>query len=412
MSRIKGGDKKSLQCTVNTTVNPAQNTENNLTYKNINELENSQEWIDIKTTVNLSDLSRQTIHKRIKQNSIQSIKVKKPTGGLKTFINVYSLPVECQQKWKMYLYDKHGIGKEIIGISAEFSKYTDRSKRRAFAKETIIKTYLERRVIAKKKGIKLQIVDVQFQRDLDQKLILIDQLKTLGKFDITPDQLINNRKKHLISLSVIKNWLKTWKDANENIAVLCDNHDKCGRKRTWSEDMKIYIAKLAMHRNNYTYRQIHNKTREFFGKATPSYDAIQRFINNVVMSQNRSLYAHVRGKKAFRKISSYIPRINDAYPGDIWVSDGYVNKFLVFSPYHLHPDRSKRILLRPVVVYWLDTATELITGYAASYSERFDVMISSFGHAVERFGVPKGIMTDNAGSFHNVQTDPQYYAKI
>ena len=77
----------------------------------------------------------------------------------------------------------------------------------------------------------------------------------------------------------------------------------------------------------------------------------------------------------------------------------------------MHPDRSKRILLRPVVVYWLDTATELITGYAASYSERFDVMISSFAHAVERFGVPKGIMTDNAGSFHNVQTDPHYYAK-
>ncbi|MCK5051115.1 MAG: Mu transposase C-terminal domain-containing protein [Candidatus Cloacimonetes bacterium] len=411
MSRIKGDKKKSLQCTVYPTVKISETEDSGISSYDINELEESNDWIDIKTTVNLSGLSRQTIQKRIKQNRIQSITVKKPAGGLKTFINVYSLPVEYQQKWKMYLYDKHGIGKEIVGISAEFSKYSDRPKRRAFAKEIIIKTYLDRRDIAKKNGIMLRVVDVQFQRDLDQKLILIDQLKTLGKFDTTPDQLLNNRKQHIISLTVIKKWLKMWKDAKENIAVLCDNHDKCGRKRTWSEDMKIYIVKLVMHRNNYTYRQIHNKTQEFFGQATPSYDAIHKFINNVVMSQNRSLYAHVRGKKAVKKISSYVPRINDAYPGDLWISDGYVNKFLVYSPYHLHPDRSKRILLRPVVVYWLDTATELITGYAASYSERFDVVISSFSHAVERFGVPKGIMTDNAGSFHNVQTDPEYYAK-
>ncbi len=410
MSRIKG-DNNILQCSARNTAKNTLSSQSNLTSYKIEELEDSTEWIDVVSTAKLFNKTRQAISYQNKKGNFISITVKKPAGGLKTFINVNSLPIEYRQKWKMYLYDKHGIGKEIVGISTEFSKYTDRSKRRAFAKETIIKTYLERRNLAKKNGIMLRVIDVQFQRDLDQKLILVDQLKALGKFDITPDQLINKRKKHLISIKVIKSWLKMWKDANENIAVLCDNYDKCGRKRTWSEDMKIYIVKLAMHRNNYTYRQIYDKTQEFFGQATPSYDAIQRYLKNVVIPQNRSLYAHVRGKNAVKKISSYVPRINDAYPGDLWVSDGYVNKFLVYSPYHLHPDRSKRILLRPVVVYWLDTATELITGYAASYSERFDVVISSFSHAVERFGVPKGIMTDNAGSFHNVQTDPEYYAK-
>lgn len=410
MSSIKDG-KKSIQCTVNSTVNLPETNNRSMVSNDINQLEQSHEWIDIGTTVNLLSLSRQTIHKRIKQKYFYSVKVAKPTGGLKSFILVSSLPVEYQQKWKMYLYEKHGIGKEIVGISSEFAKHTHGSQRRAFAKETIIKTYLERRRLAHKKRIKLHVADELFQRDLDQKLILVDQLKTLGKFDITPDQLLEKRGNHIISLRVIKKWLKKWKDANENISVLCDRYDNCGRIRDWPKDMEIFIVKLAMHRNNYTYHQIYNKTQQFFGHETPSYEAIQRYLKIVVIPQNRSLYAHMRGKKAARKISSYVPRINDAYPGDIWVSDGYVIKFLVYSPYHLHPDRSKRILLRPVVVYWLDTATELITGYAASYSERFDVVISSFGHAVKRFGVPKGIMTDNAGSFHNIQTDPQYYAK-
>ncbi|MCK5051099.1 MAG: Mu transposase C-terminal domain-containing protein [Candidatus Cloacimonetes bacterium] len=409
MSRIKG-DNNILQCNAKSTVKNTSNSPNNLTPHKIVELEDSTEWIDIASTAKLFNKTRQAISYQNKQGNFISITVKKPAGGLKTFINVNSLPIEYQQKWKMYLYDKHGIGKDIVGISSEFSKYSQRSQRRAFAKETIIKTYLERREIAKKNGIKLQVCDEQFQRDLDQKIILTNQLKTLGKFDITPDQLLEKRGNHIISLRIIKKWFRSWKDSNENISVLCDRYDNCGRRREWSKEMEIFIVKIAMHRNNYTYRQIYNKTQQFFGHETPSYGAIQRYLKNVVIPQNRSLYAHMHGKKAARKISSYVPRINDAYPGDLWVSDGYVIKFLVYSPYHLHPDRSKRILLRPVVVYWLDTATELITGYAASYSERFDVVISSFGHAVERFGVPKGIMTDNAGSFHNIQTDPEYYA--
>ena len=321
MSRIKG-DKEVLQRSARSTAKKTLSSQNNLTPYKIEEFEDSTEWIDIVSTAKLFNKTRQAISYQNKQGNFISIKVVKPTGGLKTFINVNSLPIEYQQKWKMYLYDKHGIGKEIVGISTEFSKFSQESQRRAFAKETIIKTYLERREIAKKKGIKLQVADEQFQRDLDQKLILVNQLKTLGKFDITPDQLLDKRGEHIISLRIIKKWLKAWKDASENIAVLCDNYDKCGRKRTWSEDMKIYIVKLAMHRNNFTYKQIHNKTQEFYGQDTPSYDAIHRFINNVVIPQNKSLQAHVRGKKAVRKISSYVPRINDAYPGDIWISDG------------------------------------------------------------------------------------------
>jgi len=410
MSRIKEVDKKSLQCTVKITAKNTLIPQNKLTSYKIEELENSNEWIGISTTAKLLGKTRQAISYQVNKKNLISVTVSKPTGGLKSFILVSSLPIEYQQKWKMYLYDKHGIGKDIVGISSEFAKHTQGSQRRAFAKETIIKTFIERRKYAKKNGIKYKVVDKQFQRDLDQRLILVNQLKTLGKYDITPDQLLEKRGHHRISIRVIRRWFRAWKDANENISVLCDNYENCGRHRYWSKDIEIFIVKLAMHPNNYTLSQIYSKTQEYFGSDTPSYDAIQRYVKKVVIPQNRSLYAHMRGKKAARKISSYVPRINDAYPGDLWISDGYVIKFLVYSPYHLHPDRSKRILLRPVIVYWLDTATELITGYSVSYSERFDVVISSFGDAVKRFGVPIGIMTDNAGSFHNVQTDPLHYA--
>lgn len=394
-----------------TTVPNFKEMDDNKISLNLEQLENSQEWLDVETTIALGVSKRRTLFRKIKDKSILSVKASKPEGGSKTFINVNSLPVESQQKWKMHLAEKHGSGKELSIISSGFAKQPKETQLRAFAKETIIKTYLERREEAKKQGLKLQLIDMYFQKDLDQKLILTDQLKTLGKFNISPVDLIDNRKEHILSLKVIKKWLKLWNDADQDIAVLCDKYSSCGRKRSWSREMEGYIAKLAIHPNEYTFKQIYNKTCDLFGSDTPNYQAVKRYIKTVVMPQNRSLQAFVKGKKAVKKNSPYVPRINDAFPGEISISDGYVNKFLVYSPYHKHPDRSKRILLRPVVVYWLDTATELITGYAASYSERFDVVISSFDHAVSQYGVPKGIMTDNAGSYHNVQTDPELYAK-
>jgi hypothetical protein len=400
-----------LQCTAKTTAKNGKTHSGDVKHYNIRTLENSTDWIDIETTAKLFSKTRQAIAYQIKRGNLLSVNAPKPEGGFKTFIDVNSLPVQYQQKWKMQLVEKHRPNELISGVTRSFTNYPEEVRKKAFAKETIIKTYLELREKAVKQSIKLQLADKYFQRDIDQKLILENELKILGKYDVSPTDLVDSRKNHILSLKIIKKWLKQWKDADQDITVLCDKYSNCGKVRAWSQKLKNHISKLALHPNNYTVKQIYNKTHDFFGDQTPSYMSIYRYVNSVVLPQNRSLQAYVKGKKASRKISSYIPRINDAFPGDIWISDGYVNKFLVYSPYHKHPDRKKRLLLRPLVVYWLDTATELITGYAASFSERFDVVISSFDHAVDQYGVPKGIMTDNAGSFHNVQTDPDFYAK-
>jgi hypothetical protein len=404
-------DTKSLQCTVNPTVNPIQKTSNALTMLNSNQLDESEDWLDIETTVNLTGLSRQTIQKKIKQNKYQIVKASKPVGGLKTFINVHSLPVTYQQRYKQQLIERNRSGQLVVGVSSEFSKFSEEARKRAFAKETIIKTYEERRKIGKKQGHKLKDVDMYFQRDINRKNILVEELKILGRFDISHVDLIDSNKDHILSLQVVKKWRKMWKDADRDITVLCDNYENSGNKRSWPQEVEVFIATLAMHPNGYSYKHIYNKTFENFGQISPNYQAVKRFMKTVVIPQNRPLQAAIQGTKATRKISSYVSRINDAYPGDVWISDGYVNKFLVYSPYHMHNDRSKRHLLRPVVIYWLDQATELITGYAASFSERFDVVISSFDHAVDQYGVPKSVMTDNANSYHNPQTDPHKYAK-
>jgi hypothetical protein len=404
-------DRQFLQCTAKTTAKNGKSQNTDVTPYNIKTLEESDEWIDIETTAKLFGKTRQAIAYQNKQGKFQSVNVPKPEGGLKTFINVNSLPIELQQKWKMQLIDKHGSELMVAGVSSGFTKYPEDSRRRAFAKETIIKTYLERRELGRKQGLKLQVVDMYFQKDLDQKLIMVNELKILGKFEVNPIDLIDSKKNHILSIKVVKKWLKMWNDAGHDITVLCDKYDNCGTKRSWPREIEGFVAKLAINPNNYTYKHIYDKTYEFFGREAPSYHMIKHFVKTVVVPQNKSLQAFVEGKKAIKKIAPYVPRVNDAFPGDIWISDGYENKFLVYSPYHKHPKREKRILLRPVVVYWLDTATELVTGYAVSYSERFDVVISSFDHAVSQFGVPKGTMTDNAGSYHNVQTDPEKYAK-
>jgi hypothetical protein len=404
-------DSQILQCTAKTTAKKAKIKDSSVTSYDIKTLEDSEDWIDVETTAKLFGKTRQAIAYQIKQGKLASVNAPKIEGGHKTFISVNSLPIEFQQKWKMHLIEKHGSGTELAGVSSSFTKFSEESRRKAFAKETIIKTYLERREQAKKQGLKLQVIDMYFQKDINQKLILVNELKTLGKFDISPVDLIDIKKDHILSIKVIKKWLKMWKDANQDITVLCDKYDNCGKQRSWPREIEVFVAKLALNPNGYSYKHIYDKTHEFYGSDSPSYHMIKHFVKTVVIPQNKSLQAFVVGKKATKKIAPYVPRINNAYPGDIWISDGYVNKFLVYSPYHKHPERDKRLLLRPLVVYWLDTATELVTGYAASFSERFDVVVSSFDHAIDQFGVPKGIMTDNAGSFHNVQTDPEFYAK-
>jgi hypothetical protein len=440
-SSTNKGVSHLAQCTVPTTVPNRKNAKNHLTTTNIKQLdnfeksnkikstvpnsstlsskneilnldqvENSNEWIDIETTVAIGAFTRRTLFRKIKDETISSIKVPKPDGGLKTFINVNSLPIEFQQKWKMQLVEQNGESKELTGISSGFMKFPEESRRKAFAKETIIKTYLERREAGRKQALKLQTIDMHFQKDINQKLILVNELKTLGKYDISPEELIDNRRNNILSIKVIKKWLKLWNDAGQNLTVLCDKYGNCGKIRSWDREVEVYVAKLAIHPNGFNYKDIHNKTLDFFGQNAPSYFAVKRFIKTVVIPQNKSLQAHVKGKKSVKKISPYVSRINDAFPGQ-WISDGYVIKFQVYSPYHMHNDRSKRLLLRPLIVYWLDTATELIAGYSVSYSERFDVVISSFDHAVNQYGVPTRVYTDNAGSFHNVQTDPHFYAK-
>lgn len=389
---------------------PFKKINHTLTSININKLDQNLEWIDIETTVNLTGYSRQTIQKKIKSGLFETKKYRKESGGLKNYIKVSSLPIEFQQKMKAQLITNETTENKTLGISVDFLKYPDEERKKALAKETIIKKYLEYRKNAKNQNRKLAEADNYFQRDLDQKNILISELRILGKYDINPVQLIDSRKNHLISVKTIKKWLKEYKESDYDIVVLCDNYSNSGKTRRWSDEIEVYISTLAVHPNEYTFRQIHNKAVSMFGAKSPSYRAIRHFVNKVIRSQHKSIQEKIKGKKAYKAITPYVARVNDAYPGDLWISDGYVIKFLVYSPYHMHHDRAKRQVLRPIIIYWLDTATELITGYAISYSERYDVVISSFDDAITKYGVPKGIMTDNAKSYHNVNTDPEKYA--
>jgi hypothetical protein len=397
---------KSLQCTVNSTVKLAKLENNALTSYKIEEIEKSIEWIDIKSTVNLLHVTRQTVFKKIKTNEYTAIKVPKENGGLKTFIDIKSFSVEIQQKWKLQQM-KESESKEIQVASSEFSKFPEDSKRRALARETIVKTYLERRKQAIKQGIGAKAADTYFQKDLDNKEILENELKILGKIDALD---LSKRSQHRISIRTIKEWHKKWKESGEDLTVLCDNYSECGRSLVIKPEIAEEIAILYSHPNGFTYRQMYAKLLMKHGDSLPSFPTVYRFISTITKPSSERLKASFSGKKSLRKISSYVPRMNDAFPGDIWISDGYELKFLVYSPYHKSPDRSKRLILRPVIVYWLDQATEMITGYAVSHSERFDVVISSLRDGVEKFGVPKGIMTDNAGSYVNIQSHPERYA--
>jgi hypothetical protein len=66
--------------------------------------------------------------------------------------------------------------------------------------------------------------------------------------------------------------------------------------------------------------------------------------------------------------------------------------------------------VRPVLVAWLDTATWMITGWATWLSESWHLVRTSFVDSMGRAGVPRVVVYDGGGSFHNIWTDPQGFA--
>ena len=119
-----------------------------------------------------------------------------------------------------------------------------------------------------------------------------------------------------------------------------------------------------------------------------------------------------KGKETIRnKVKLHTPRLNDLLPGELWESDFHICNFLILSPFYYHRNPSKRYLVRPSVVAWVDVATGLVTGYRVCLSENKNAVKNSLMDAISTYGLPKKIRMDNSSAYKNTDYAPIEFYK-
>jgi excisionase family DNA binding protein len=345
-------------------------------------------FIDAKTTGSLTNWSRKTVFRKITSNQVISMKQPKDGGGIRTLVDVRSLPIEAQEKWKQ-LSNSDDTGMKLLN---------NNQRQYAYSMEKAIMVWLRYREDGIKQCIRKQDADRRFLNDLRSGEILEEEHQVLG--GISVKTLYRNHRK--------------WENSGRRTSVLAPDR-KCNRGRKPVKASGFYAlantwiltqpAVKAAHLYNQLVDHIESMSRKDRERsqtlALPSYPTFLKFYKDVKERQ-KLLIAHGQGKKTLDNLMPYIPRRNDALPGNVWQYDGYILKILVRNPW------LSEGLTKPVVVYFYDVATTCVTGFSISFSERSDVIAAAWYDAMTKFPAPKILQPDNPSGIYNEQLCAKY----
>ena len=372
-----------MQCTAQSTAQKNKSVLSPVNVNNSNEIQNSENLIDMKTTAQLTGWHRNTVLNKISSGKIISHKMQKPTGGFKTLVVVSSLPEKIQQKYKRQV--------ALNNPDSEISSLTETQIRYSIAMEKIIIEWNLRHSQAKKRGLRKRDIDLQFMNALETGMILRHETEIVKKYSIKT--LYKQRKK--------------WEASGRKTSSLApDSKSNRGRKqieaKVFYSMSRTWLLEQPKTRASHLYDQL---SRAFIAKDSevklPSYRTFLNFYNKFYEQQG-ILIAAGQGKKSLDNLMPFVSRDNDALPGDIWQYDGYVMKIKVKNPY------KEGHLMKPIVVYFLDVCTELITGFSISFSERSDVIVSAFKNALENVPPPIALQPDNPASLYVAELCGKY----
>ena len=123
----------------------------------------------------------------------------------------------------------------------------------------------------------------------------------------------------------------------------------------------------------------------------------ERTLQIMVRGFRRDIYTKSlgKGKKEMKnKVKLHVVRINDLLPSEIFESDAHVCDLLIRSPFYCHRNPSRRYLVRPVLIVWLDVATGTIVGHRVCLSENKNAVKNSLMDAIIRFGTPEKFVVE------------------
>lgn len=125
----------------------------------------------------------------------------------------------------------------------------------------------------------------------------------------------------------------------------------------------------------------------------------EKAFRNLLKNTNPSIIARGReGKKYFE--DNFMPTMQRDYsellPNDIWVSDHHLWDVFVRIP----DGNGGWKPVRPWGSYWMDMRTrKVMCGFIREESPNSDIVLLSFGIAVEQYGIPKRVYLDNGKDY-------------
>ncbi len=136
-------------------------------------------------------------------------------------------------------------------------------------------------------------------------------------------------------------------------------------------------------------------------EANKNGDVIQgtKAFKNLLKNMDASIIARAReGQKYFE--DNFMPTMQRDYssilPNDIWVSDHHLWDVFVRIP----DGKGGWKPVRPWGSYWMDMRTrKVLFGFIREESPNSDIVLLSFGMAVEKYGIPKKVYLDNGKDY-------------
>lgn len=360
----------------------------------VDKSENSQiilqenEWITKGDLVKITSITTRTIENWSKDNKI----ITQKSNGL-VYIQISSLADSIQNKIKIFRADQSS---ELSVISKEkemFMSFAQDLKEKAWAKLAIIMAYRSNVKEAKANKIPIIEADNGFVKAFNDKTILSKESDLLAP----------------ISIKSIRRWDKEYRDSGNVKYPLCFIEKKksaCGRKGYQNKEIIRDIMQLC------TMKQLNcidiiNKITKLYPDNPYSERSVRHYVHTF---RKDNVICHINGSESYRvKIKPHIRRINDAFPNDQWESDGKRLNLMVYSPYWWHNSKSYRLLVRPLLIVWMDVATGYITGWSVGASETFHQVKNALVEGIVNCGIPNSLKTDNGGSYKNTSTRPDLF---
>lgn len=329
-------------------------------------------WLSTKEAAKLLDYEESTVRKNAKKDeyTYQYIPSSAGQGGKQMEILLESLP----EQYQIDYHNKNGNGECQTVVNTDYT-YT-KSQRK--------KGELRAEAIAEFRQFKNEMIKGGMKKETEIKDAFVE------KWNREHPEFRRSRK-------TLYDWLKKTKKGK--VEKLIDKRGGHNRgKSSIPEYYKEYFLDLYLQETEPTFASCFRLTQveaNTKGESIPG----KKAFHNLIKNMDESVIARWRkGKKYFE--DHFMPTSQRDYsplnPNDRWVSDHHLWDVFVRIP----DNKGGWKAARPWGSYWMDMRTrKVVSSFIRVESPNSDIVLLSFGIAVEKYGIPNKVYLDNGKDY-------------